>query len=450
MDRTYAFLFSATVRSLIAVLAILNRLVSILSIALALSPRPSYLLFMKAFLFLPLLLLSGHQAQAAKPDEPAYVVADGQTGAILDSHLATQPRHPASLAKLMTLYLAFQAVGKSQARWETEIKVSARAASQGGSLLGLKTGDKLPLEEAVMAVITRSANDAAVALAEYLGGSEAGFAARMTQEAQRLGLKATHFKNATGLSAEGQQTTAADMAGLALALKRDFPTDYARFARRSMIWKKQQLPNLNGFLGAFQGAEGLKTGFTCPAGYNLVAAALKDGRRIVGVVLGARSKEERESLMSQYLGRAFKGIVPKAVAAESPKPSSHPPDLSAIVCAGGVVPGDSSSGLAGTSASYPSGWALELSFARSPATAHRDMVAVQARLGIGGHPLVVRAPFSGEMRYRGLLAGLSQETAVKTCLDYRAKGGDCLVLNPQMLGGAFEEQRRLARFVARD
>jgi D-alanyl-D-alanine carboxypeptidase len=377
------------------------------------------------------------------------VVADGQTGVILDSHLSSQPRHPASLTKLMTLYLAFQAVAKSQARWETEIKVSTHAAYQGGSVLGLRAGETLTLEEAVMAVITRSANDAAVALAEYLGGSEGGFAARMTEQAQKLGLKSTSFKNATGLSAPGQQTTAADMAGLALALKRDFPEDYARFSQRNMVWKKQQLPNLNGFLGAFAGAEGLKTGFTCPAGYNLVAAASRDGHRIVGVVLGATSRQERESLMSQYLGRAFKGIIPKAEARETAKPSASLPDLSGVVCAGGQIPGDSS-GSMGLAGSYPSGWALELSFARSPAAAHREMIAVQGKLGIGGHPLVVRTPFSGDVRYRGLLAGLAQETAVKSCLDYRAKGGECLVLNPQMLQGAFEEQRRLARFVARD
>ncbi len=393
-------------------------------------------------------LTQAEPALARDPPLPAYVVADGQTGVILDSRLASQPRHPASLAKLMTVYLAFKAIGESQARWDTTIKVSAQAALQGGSVLGLRTGDSLTVEEAVMAVIARSANDAAVALAEYLGGSEAGFASRMTEQAKRLGLMATSFKNATGLSAQGQVTTAADMAGLAMALRRDFPADYARFARRSVDWKRQQLPNLNGFLGAFSGAEGLKTGFTCPAGYNLVAAAQRDGKRIIGVVLGARSKEERESLMAQNLSRAFKNSTPKEPASVLEKASlaNSLPDLSGTVCAGGIVPGDNGR----VAVSYPSGWALELSFARQAGTAHRDLLAAQSRLGLGGQTLVVRAPFSGDARYRGLLAGLSEETAVKSCLNYRAKGGDCLVLNPQMLKSAFEEQRRLSRFVARD
>ncbi|CAA6604815.1 Predicted peptidase S11, D-alanyl-D-alanine carboxypeptidase 1 [Rhodospirillaceae bacterium LM-1] len=396
-------------------------------------------------------LTQAEPALARDPPLPAYVVADGQTGVIIDSRLASQPRHPASLAKLMTVYLAFKAIGESQARWDTTIKVSAQAALQGGSVLGLRVGDSLTVEEAVMAVIARSANDAAVALAEYLGGSEAGFASRMTEQAKKLGLMATSFKNATGLSAQGQVTTAADMAGLAMALRRDFPADYARFASRSVSWKRQQLPNLNGFLGAFTGAEGLKTGFTCPAGYNLVAAAQRDGRRIIGVVLGARSKEERESLMAQNLSRAFRGGAPKEQAASLEKASlaNSLPDLSGTVCAGGIVPGDSS-GNAGTSSSYPSGWALELSFARQAGKAHRDLMVAQSRLGLGGQALVVRAPFSGDVRYRGLLAGLSEESAVKSCLNYRTKGGDCLVLNPQMLKGAFEEQRRLARFIARD
>lgn len=404
---------------------------------------------MRAILFLLSALLAAPTAVAREPEPPAYVVADGESGRILDSSHAQQPRHPASLAKLMTLYLTFQSVSKGQAHWESQVTVSARAASQGGSVLGLKAGDRITVEEAAMAVITRSANDAAVALAEYLGGTESAFATRMTEQADRLGLKSTRFKNATGLSADGQVTTAADMAGLALSLRRHFPADYERFSSRSMLWKKQQLPNLNGFLGAFQGAEGLKTGFTCPAGYNLVAAAVRDGRRLVGVVMGAHSKEQRESLMAQFLSRAFKGIVPKAEAAVEPALQKSAPDLSNLVCAGGFVPGEPSA-FTGDSWNYPAGWALELSFGRSPGKVQQELTAAQSKLGLSGRRLVVRAPFSGDIRYRGLLGGLKEETAVKTCLDYRAKGGDCLVLNPQMLAGAFEEQKRLARFAARD
>lgn len=404
---------------------------------------------MRAILFLLLALLPASGVFARDPILPAYVVADGESGLILDSSQARQPRHPASLAKLMTLYLTFQSVSIGQTHWDAQVTVSARAASQGGSVLGLKTGETITLEEAAMAVITRSANDAAMALAEYLGGSESAFAARMTEQADRLGLKSTRFKNATGLSADGQVTTAADMAGLALALRRHFPSDYARFASKAMSWKKQQLPNLNGFLGAFPGAEGMKTGFTCPAGYNLVAAASQGGRRLVGVVLGARSKDERESLMAKFLSRAFKGVVPRAQAAVETTPAISAPDLSNVVCAGGYVPGEPSA-FTGDSWNYPAGWALELSFGRSPGKVQQELAAAQSKLGLSGRRLVVRAPFSGDIRYRGLLGGLSEEAAVKSCLDFRAKGGECLVLNPLMLKGAFEEQRRLARFAARD
>lgn len=386
--------------------------------------------------------------RASEAVQPAFVVADGESGEILDSFQPVQPRHPASLAKLMTLYIAFQSVAEGRARWETVIPVSVRAARQGGSVLGLEAGERLTVEQAVQAVITRSANDAAVALAEYLGGSEAGFAERMNQVARQLGMNSSHFLNATGLSASGQMTTASDMSRLALALRLHFPKDYPLFAQRHMRWKKQVLPNLNGFLGVFQGAEGMKTGFTCPAGYNLVAAANRGGKRVIGVVLGARSRDERESLMAQYLGRAFRGILPKASAATvepARAATAAMPDLSATVCAGGFVPGEPS-----TSVYVPSGWGMELSFGRSPAKVRQELADKQKLLGLGGHGSVTRAPFSGDVRYRGMVTGLGEEQAVRTCLSYRAKGGDCLVLNPQVVRGSYEEQQRLARFSARD
>ncbi|MBF0166206.1 MAG: D-alanyl-D-alanine carboxypeptidase [Alphaproteobacteria bacterium] len=384
-------------------------------------------------------------ARAKEPVTPAYIVTDGFSGAILDSQRAGELRHPASLTKLMTLYLAFQSVAESRARWETVLKTSARAASQGGSVLELKTGETLTLEEAVMAIITRSANDAAVALAEYLGGSEAGFATRMNETARRIGLTATHFENATGLSAPGQVTTAADMARLALALRHQFPEEYARFSRKSMIWKKRELPNLNGFLGAFAGAEGLKTGFTCPAGYNLVASATRNGKSLIGVVLGAHSKDERESLMVRNLNRALKGQVQNTAAKTEIFSANSIPDLSGSVCAGGVVPGDSASLVV----PLPTGYAVELAFGSHLAKVRQDLLTVMSRLGLSGRTYVLRVPLGGDVRYRGLVTGLAEERAIKTCLDFREKGGDCLVLNPLMLQGALEEQNRLARFVAR-
>ncbi|TAN47927.1 MAG: D-alanyl-D-alanine carboxypeptidase [Rhodospirillales bacterium] len=403
--------------------------------------KPALVLFLLA-----LLLPIAPPSLAKEPAQPAFVVTDGASGEILDSFRAGELRHPASLTKLMTLYLAFQSVAESRARWDTPVKVSARAASQAGSVLELKAGETLSLEEAVMAVITRSANDAAVALAEYLGGSEDGFVTRMNEQARRLGLASTHFMNASGLSAPGQVTTAADMARLALALRLQFPDNYPLFAKKAMVWKKRQLPNLNGFLGAFLGAEGLKTGFTCPAGYNLVAAATRNGKSLIGVVLGARSKDERESLMVRNLNRALKGgVVNAAVKAEAV--SATVPDLSAAVCAGGVVPGETTGTI---NIPLPTGWALELSFGREPAKVRQELLTVGKRMGLSGRIYLVRVPFNGDLRYRGLLTGLAEEVAVKSCLDFRDKGGDCLVLNPLMLQGALEEQARLARFAARD
>lgn len=398
---------------------------------------------MKLFWLLPLALL-GQPASGAAPDPPAYAVADGETGRIVDQRLSNQPRHPASLTKMMTLYLTFEAVKSKRAAWSDRLTASAHAAHQQGSVLGLKAGETLTLMEAAQAVALRSANDAAVALAEHLGASESAFADEMSATAKRLGLAATSFRNATGLSAEGQVTTAADMANLALALRRDFPDDYGLFQQRGFVWKKQALPNLNAFLSSYAGAEGLKTGFTCPAGYNLVAAAVRGGKRLIGVVLGAGSKEERESLMSANLTRAFKGETP----GPQDSASQRLPDLSNQVCAGGVLP----DGL-GTGGGAPSGWALELAFGSNLAKVKRELSEQQRKLGAAvalAPQRFVRQPLGGVIKYRGLLTGLGEGVATKTCLDYRAKGGDCLVLPPTHVKGAFEVQRQLALNSARD
>lgn len=397
---------------------------------------------------LPILATLAALAQpCAAAEPPATLVVDAASGAVLAENRGGQPRHPASLTKMMTLYVAFQALAEGTLSPTGRIAVSERAAGQGGSVLGLRAGDSIAVPDALRAIVARSANDAAVALAEAVAGSEPAFAERMTAQARRLGMTATSFANATGLTAPGHLSSARDMAVLALALRRDFPQHWELFATRAMTWKKAHLPSVNGFLGNYPGAEGLKTGFTCPAGYNLVAAASHGGRRAVAVVMGAGGKDQRAALATRLMNTAWTAQGGRAVAdlANIPGPA---PDLSRDTCGGGI-PGDAPA----RGPALPQGWALEVAFGHDPSEVKRQLatMAKQLRPTLGGGvAVVVTRPFNGGLRYRGLLAGLKQDRAIPTCLALRQQDEErCLVLTPAMVEGAREEELRWRMISAR-
>ena len=373
------------------------------------------------------------------------MVVDAASGAVLDSRQAGQPRHPASLTKMMTLYLAFQALAEGRTAPDSVLRVSDRAAAQGGSVLGLRAGATIGLGDALRALVVRSANDAAVALAEHLAGSEEEFARRMTEQAHRLGMTASRFLNATGLTAPGHQTTARDMAVLALALKRDFPQHWPLFAATSMRWGKTVLPTVNGFVAAYPGAEGLKTGFTCPAGYNLAAAASRNGRSAVAVVLGATAKDQRLALASTLMtwGLTAAPGQPLRQLANLDRP---PPDLSAQVCAG---TGDNG---IGATPRLPPGWAIEVAAGRDAAQVRQATQRLQARLGRalgGGVAAVVVRPRHGTLVHRGLIAGLSENKAVPVCQELRRADQDGCQSAPVAVEAAVETERRWRMLSAR-
>ncbi|MBR9970929.1 D-alanyl-D-alanine carboxypeptidase family protein [Magnetospirillum sulfuroxidans] len=400
----------------------------------------------KLILALPVLLASA-AAGAGEAPPPASIVIDAVSGAILQQSQAGQPRHPASLTKMMTVYLAFQAMAAGKADAATRITVSDKAASQGGSVLGLKAGSTIGLAEALKSLVVRSANDSAVAVAEHLAGSEAAFAQRMSEQAQRLGMNASHFLNATGLTAPGHLTTARDMAVLALALRRDFPQRWPLFASTSMHWGKANLPTVNGFVASYPGAEGLKTGFTCPAGYNLAAAATRNGHSAIAIVMGAAAKGQRLTLTSGLMNKAFTAPAGGNLL-QLANDDRSPPDLSAQVCAGGTMPGDIAS-----AARMPPGWAIEVAFGRDEAAVRRKLAQrqreVSPALG-GGKPIVTIKPFDG-VRYRGLIAGLKEDKAISVCLKLRQTDeNNCLVLPPAAVAGAVEAERRWRMLSARE
>ncbi len=399
-------------------------------------------------LFCVVVIVGGAWPRSATASEAplAVLAVDAFNGVVISDQGGGRPHHPASLTKMMTAYVTFRAVEAGQIQLDAPITVSETAAAQGGSLLGLHRGDVITVGAALRGMIVRSGNDAAVAIAEYVAGTEAAFAGRMTAEARRLGMTATTFRNATGMTAAGHVTTPRDMAVLALAIERDFPRFKPIFASRDTSWKGRTLPSVNGFLSNFAGAEGMKTGFTCPAGYNLVAVAHRGDRRAVTVVMGAGSSDERRATVQSAMDKALRGIVPTGgrMLAALPNSTEPPPDLSAMACGGRV--GGIGAQLAARRP-VPAGWALEVAFGRDLAKVRHELALARRDLGKrlgGGSELVVIRPRDGTVRYRGLIVGLAEQRAIGTCLAERAKFGEdrCLVLTPSMVDGALDDERR--------
>lgn len=237
----------------------------------------------------------------------AAILIDTENGNVLHEVEAAQSWFPASLTKMMTLYLTFDALNNGEIHLNDKMYVSHHAARQPQSHLGLRNGQSITVEEAILAVITRSANDATVVLAEHLAVTEDNFAIRMTAKAHSMGMYNTYFMNATGLPNDWQVTTAHDMALLALKLYRNFPEYYHYFSEHSFTFKGRELNGINKFTATYDGAEGMKTGFTCNSGYNLVSSASKNGRRFIGVILGGRSSNERYNLMINQMDHGFGG-----------------------------------------------------------------------------------------------------------------------------------------------
>lgn len=241
----------------------------------------------------------------------AAIVVDGNTGRTLYESASTEPRYPASLTKMMTLYLLFEAMDRGQLSLATPLPVSAEAASQPPSKLDLKAGQTIPVESAIQALATKSANDVAVVVAEALAGSEAQFAAMMTSKARSLGMNSTTFRNASGLPDAEQRTTARDMALLGMALRKRFPHHYGYFSARSFAYNGRSVRGHNHILSRVEGADGIKTGYIRASGFNVVSSVSRDGRRLIVTVMGGESAKARddyaEALIEHYLPRAKRG-----------------------------------------------------------------------------------------------------------------------------------------------
>ena len=250
-------------------------------------------------------LCPGHANAQIGSERYSSMVVDAAGGKILEEINPDALRHPASLTKLMTLYMTFEALRDRRITIDTPVPVSAHAASMEPTKLGLVPGSWLTVQQAILGLVTKSANDAAAALGELLGGSEDRFAQMMTLRARALGMPNTTFTNASGLPDPDQWTTARDLAVLARHLVTDFPGDYHYFSTPSFVFHGGTIYNHDGMLRSYPGADGMKTGYTEASGHNLVTSAVRDGVRLVGVVLGAGSNAERDVHMAALLNQGF-------------------------------------------------------------------------------------------------------------------------------------------------
>lgn len=255
--------------------------------------------------------LSAFAGTAEARPKYAGIVIDAKTGRTLYSENANKVRYPASLTKMMTMYLMFEALADNRMSKKTRIRMSKHAASMPPSKLGIRPGGSLSAEQAIYALATKSANDVAAAVAEHLGGSESAFARIMTKKARQLGMRRTIFTNASGLPSKKQVTTARDMATLGIALRQHFPQYYRYFSTTSFKYGKHRYGNHNRLLGRIKGVDGIKTGYTRASGFNLVSSVRHNGRSIVAVVLGGKSGKSRNaqmtSLIRRYLPKASRG-----------------------------------------------------------------------------------------------------------------------------------------------
>jgi D-alanyl-D-alanine carboxypeptidase len=269
-----------------------------------------------------LVALAGAAARPAMAqigsDRYSSIIIDAATGNILSAVNADEPRYPASLTKLMTLYVTFEALRDHRIALGDLVPVSARAAGMSPSKLGLTPATRITVEQAMLGLVTKSANDAAAALGELLGGDEDRFAAMMTLRARALGMAHTVFRNASGLPDPDQVSTARDLALLARHIVTDFPGYYGYFSTRGFIWHGRMIPNHDHMLDTYPGADGMKTGYTVLAGHNLVTSAQRSGVRLIGVVLGASSNGERDIHMAALLDQGFErmNVAPVGPAAK--------------------------------------------------------------------------------------------------------------------------------------
>lgn len=285
--------------------------------------------FIITFFFAPISEAKKAVKNSPKPPIQTSLVIDAKSGKVLHAHNSQVRVYPASLTKLMTLYLMFESVEAGKLSLDKKLVVSEKAAKMPPCKLALKAGETITVREAINALIVKSANDVAVVVAENLKGSEKAFAHLMNVKARQLGMKNTYFKNASGWHDPLHQSTARDMAKLTLAIKQNYPKYYPLFSKTSFVFRGNVINGHNRITKNYQGAEGMKTGFHTPSGYNLVTTASRNGKSLIAVVTGGRSAASRDQKMIGLLDQHFNVVStkPQIKLASTNKPKTKKPKV---------------------------------------------------------------------------------------------------------------------------
>ena len=357
-------------------------------------------------------------AEAARKRSTSSIVIDALSGEVIASSNADELRYPASLTKLMTLYITFSALEKGDLQLDTPLKVSRHAANRAPSRLGLRAGETITVKDAVLALIVKSANDCASVLAEALGENEENFAKTMTDTAKELGMKNTTFKNASGLPNKTQKTTARDMAILGSAVYHHFPEYYDLFSTKKFTYKGHTFYTHNHLLKRFKGADGMKTGFTSAAGYNIVTSAERDGRRVIAVTMGHNSVKERDYKVAQLMNKGLKKI-------NAPTLSSHK------LVAKLEIPSLSEE----NSSSDDDIWAIQIGAFSNYIKARNYALEIQNNIHL---PYANKTEINVEpasngaaIVYRSQLTGFAKNEADKTCYRLKKANKSCIVVASQ-------------------
>ena len=436
-------------------------------------------------------------AAVASDYGPAYeaIVLDAQTGQVLRELNPDVVTYPASLTKMMTLYLTFEALNQGRLRLDQFLRVSGEAASRAPSKLGLVPGDSVAVRDLILGIVTKSANDAAVVLAEGLGGSEWAFTQQMTAKARQLGMMQTVYYNASGLPDPNQRTTARDIARLALALYHQFPREYRYFSTQEFVFRGEAMRNHNHLMDWYPGIDGIKTGYINASGFNLAASAVRNGHRLIGVIMGGHSARSRDQQMAGLLDLAFADLGTGAAASRpvmavvptTPATTSAPPQVAAAAprtaplaspapaatpvaaipqsatraapAVASAVQGDGASpqgrpGFLGNVASHLSpvakaeaapvareapgagdAWSIQLGAFRDAAAAEQAARHVAGLAAVKGKPHQIVAPAKGDREhlYRARLLHFTGKSAQAACAELHRKKIACSVVHPSGL-----------------
>lgn len=405
------------------------------------------ILRVKMALLLTLLASAGFPAAALA--KYASIVIDAKTGEVLHEASADTRNFPASLTKMMTLHMAFDALDAGKLKLNQALPVSAHAAGMAPSKLGLRPGQTITAEQCILALVTKSANDCAAVLAEAMGGTEVAFAKKMTDRARQLGMTRTTFRNASGLPNAGQLSTARDMARLAQSLIYDHSKYYSYFNTKSFTYKGVTHRSHNRLMARYPGMDGLKTGYIRASGFNLTSSAVRDGRRLIGVVFGGQTAAWRDNHMADLLDEAFKGRrsapVLVASARSNGKSKSEQPRSVVAQVASEIVAGAEEIALPRTAvAAAPMAgslprpaingrWAIQVGAFNDKQASQRAVSQATQRVGTlldSATPHVMEVSTAKGMLYRARLIGLDEATARRACAQLSKKGQSCLTVPP--------------------